>query len=1013
MNRVFHGLFVGIDRYASPGINELAFAERDARALHALFADTLGSGGELLVGKDANRATIEKQFENLAGCNPDDVVVISFSGHGSETHELVTYDADPADLASTCIPLDLLTEWFKQIPARHLVCIMDCCFSGGMGAKVLKVESRPRALTSEDVQLAGLAGDGRVILTASTASQPAWENARLGHGLLTYHLIEALTGPEEIREGDRLSIYQVLQWVVRRVSAAADALGKAQHPTLRGAWDGEPTWPVFRRGKLFSDLFPDTAPPPATSELSSLEAHGIPQEVLDAWGEDIPELNRLQVEAINEFGVLRGKHIVVSAPTSSGKTMIGELAALRGLLDRRRALFLLPLKALVNDKYLEFERKYGPLGFRTIRATGDYTDDVGSLLRGQYDVCLMTYEKCAALALGFPHILDGVGTIVVDEVQTIVDPSRGANLEFLLTLLRARRQRGSAPQLVALSAVIGAANGLERWLEARLMQRTERPVPLDEGVLTADGSFRFVTEDAAAEQRKPLIVPQRIKGTAQDWVIPLVRHLVKEGEQIIVFRETKGETVGCAIYLANSLGLPAATETIEALPDGDPTASSDTLRRALAGGVAFHNADLDRDERAILEQDFRSGKVKVIVATTTLAQGVNTPASSVVIVGLQHPGDNPYTVAEYKNMVGRAGRLGFQERGRSFIVAPDFRTEHDAWTVYVQGHPEDLRSRFLDADLRALVLRVLATTRQLSTASAMTRADVIDFLESSFGAFQRRLWNQDARWNDTDISGALAELEQHGLVEAHDGDTVTLTALGRLAADSGMAVESVLRILDALRAIPIQSLNDKCALCLVQLTQELDEVYVPLNRKGHRRESASWFGILAQAGVPGTLVARIQSLPGDNYGAIARAKKASACLLWIDGVELQEIERILMRHHRNFAAAGPVRSTVNRSMDMLPTVLQIAQLLYEQDLSQLADDVMLQLQIGVPSDMTEVAHALGLRLGRADYLALMRCGLASLDAIVGASDESLLSALNNDRSKLSLIRTLGEESEAA
>jgi len=60
--------------------------------------------------------------------------------------------------------------------------------------------------------------------------------------------------------------------------------------------------------------------------------------------------------------VLDGEHLVVSAPTSSGKTMVGELAALNGILQRRRALFLLPMKALVNDKYQEFVRKYAALG---------------------------------------------------------------------------------------------------------------------------------------------------------------------------------------------------------------------------------------------------------------------------------------------------------------------------------------------------------------------------------------------------------------------------------------------------------------------------------------------------------------------------------------------------------------------------------------------------------------------------------------------------------------------------
>jgi helicase len=158
----------------------------------------------------------------------------------------------------------------------------------------------------------------------------------------------------------------------------------------------------------------------------------------------------------------------------------------------------------------------------------------------------------------------------------------------------------------------------------------------------------------------------------------------------------KGQTVGCAAYLARSLGLPPAQDAIDALPTGDPSVSSADLRRTLAGGVAFHNADLDRDERLAIEEHFRSPDhpLQVIVATTTLAMGVNTPASTVVIVGLRHPLDQPYTVAEYKNMVGRAGRLGFTERGRSIIVAPDFRQQHEAWNDYVIARPEDLQSRF-------------------------------------------------------------------------------------------------------------------------------------------------------------------------------------------------------------------------------------------------------------------------------------------------------------------------------
>jgi len=335
-----------------------------------------------------------------------------------------------------------------------------------MGAKVLQVQSRPRNMRSELALLEQLSGDGRLILTASTANQPAWENPKIGHGLLTYFLLEALCGAEEVRRAGKVSIYRLLEYVTERVIDAASQFGARQEPTLRGTLDGSISWPVFTPGSRYAAAFPELGHPKVTGDVRSLVSLGFPAKLVDAWADSIPSLNQLQQDAVNDFGLLDAEHLIVSAPTSSGKTLIGELAALKGVLNRTRALFLLPMKALVNDKYAEFSRKYETFGIRTIRATGDINDDIPALIRGQYDICLMTYEKCAAFALAQPHILHDVGTVVVDEVQMIVDASRGANLEFLLTLIRSRRRLGSDPQLIALSAVIGDSNGLERWLNA-------------------------------------------------------------------------------------------------------------------------------------------------------------------------------------------------------------------------------------------------------------------------------------------------------------------------------------------------------------------------------------------------------------------------------------------------------------------------------------------------------------------------------------------------------------------
>ena len=108
----FHSLFIGIDRYGDPRINWLSGAVRDASALHALFADTIpGSSHVLLTDADATAHGIRSALEALAtDAGPDDVVFIFYAGHGSDTHEIVCYDTDVADLAATSLPLDELAD---------------------------------------------------------------------------------------------------------------------------------------------------------------------------------------------------------------------------------------------------------------------------------------------------------------------------------------------------------------------------------------------------------------------------------------------------------------------------------------------------------------------------------------------------------------------------------------------------------------------------------------------------------------------------------------------------------------------------------------------------------------------------------------------------------------------------------------------------------------------------------------------------------------------------------------
>jgi len=730
---------------------------------------------------------------------------------------------------------------------------------------------------------------------------------------------------------------------------------------------------------------------------------------LAAWAGSIQSLNQLQIDAINEYGLLQEDHLAVSAPTSSGKTMIGELAALHGVIKRRRAFFLLPLKALVNDKHKQFTTTYASFELKFIRATGDHSDDIPALMRGQYDICLMTYEKFSALALGTPHILEQVGTVVVDEIQMIADETRGVNLEFVLTLLLMQRKQGAEPQLIALSAVIGDTNGLERWLRARLLRRDDRPIPLNEGVLTADGTFRYLNAFLEEKTMPSYIYPQYRKGSTQDWIIPLVQKLVAEAKQVIVFRETRGEARSCALYLARELGLPPVQSALDLLPVGNLTKSSISLRDALVGGVAFHISDLDPEERKIVEESFREKhtKLRVIVATTTLAMGINTPADAVVIAGLEHPGNIPYTIAEYKNIVGRAGRLGYAKEGASFLMALTQQEEYYFWKHYLLGKPEDLCSRFLtdETDTRSLILRVLVASQRF-TRQGLTSDGIAAFLEESFGAFQKRQTVQQWTWDRQHTLAMITQLKHHQFVDESSGGIYKLTKLGWLAGQSGLEVESIIRIVDTLSPISSAEITDPTLLCVSQITVELDRILFPINKKSTQKEPQVWVRELQRQNVSHYVLYSLHNAVTDQFQATLRAKKTVASLLWITDMPLADIETIMTQFGGGLdGASGPIRSLRSRICDVLPTIASIAEISRpDLDLSERVRKLLVRLEFGIPAIAVDLAVQTGNALTRGDYQKLILAKLASIDAIENSSNSILLEYLNQSQEKLSLLR---------
>jgi helicase len=194
------------------------------------------------------------------------------------------------------------------------------------------------------------------------------------------------------------------------------------------------------------------------------------------------ELRPCQVKAIDK-GLFEDKNLLVCTPTASGKTLVAELAILNALYhDKGKAVYVVPLRALANEKFKEFKKLYE---FKIAMSTGDL-DSSDSYL-GKYDLIITTSEKLDSLIRHKTPWLNEVKVVIIDEIHLLNDSERGPTLEVLITILRKLLKK---LQIVALSATIGNPAELAKWLDAKLVLDDWRPVRLDKGVYL-EGKIRF------------------------------------------------------------------------------------------------------------------------------------------------------------------------------------------------------------------------------------------------------------------------------------------------------------------------------------------------------------------------------------------------------------------------------------------------------------------------------------------------------------------------------------------
>jgi len=433
-------------------------------------------------------------------------------------------------------------------------------------------------------------------------------------------------------------------------------------------------------------------------------------------------------------GVTNGNNVLVTTPTSSGKTLIGLMGMINILNKGKKVVYLTPLKALATEKFNEFKIITDLSCFRNRRvnigiSTGDY-DSSGSELVNK-DVIILTNEKMDSILRHDSNWIYNVGLFIIDEIHLLTERERGPTLEIILTKIKLMPQK---PQIIGISATVSNSDEVAEWLTCEPIQSNWRPTELIEGVynygkVTMNDGTNYHIDNIGISDN----TTSAITSLAMD-------SITNDGGQSLVFAETRKRTVSLAkktseivAKFLDKTSIKLAQKTgVEILKEGDDTELTRTLSSTVAKGVGFHHAGLGAKSRQIVEKAFRNGIVKILFATPTLAAGVNLPARRVIITSIfrydyQYGGNVPMSVLQYKQICGRAGRPAYDKYGEAIIIADSRTNPEDLYNHFVLGVPEPIVSQLMDE--RALRVHVLGV---IASKPKMLKSELLYFFEQTF-----------------------------------------------------------------------------------------------------------------------------------------------------------------------------------------------------------------------------------------------------------------------------------------
>ncbi|GAB7322701.1 hypothetical protein MBLNU13_g03597t2 [Cladosporium sp. NU13] len=482
-------------------------------------------------------------------------------------------------------------------------------------------------------------------------------------------------------------------------------------------------------------------------------------------------------------------NVLLGSPTGSGKTIACELAMWWAFREKpgSKVVYIAPMKALVRERVQDWSRRLTQqMGLKLVELTGDNTPDTRTIRNA--DIIVTTPEKWDGISRSWQtrSYVQQVSLVIIDEIH-LLGGERGPILEIIVSRMNyiASQKKGDV-RIVGMSTACANAMDLANWLGVKEglfnFRHSVRPVPLE------------IFIDGFPEQRGFCPLMQSMN---RPTFLAIKAH--SPDKPVIVFVASRRQTRLTAKDLINLCGMEENPRRFVKMSEEDlalnlARVKDDALRESLSFGIGLHHAGLVESDRSLAEELFANNKIQVLVATSTLAWGVNLPAHLVVVKGTQYfdakiEGYKDMDLTDVLQMLGRAGRPQFDTSGIARIFTQDSKKAFYKHFLHTGFPVESSLHNVLDNHLGA----------EVSAETVATKQDALDYLTWTF--FFRRLHKNPSYYgleipadennsvsaqqaaNDYMIEmvdNSMAELAESGCLTLYPNGDVDPTPLGKI-----------------------------------------------------------------------------------------------------------------------------------------------------------------------------------------------------------------------------------------